>query len=73
MSLNEFIDLVTFAEVVDDYFSSREIGTIFNLSMMTQIDEINSEKHMQMTYIEYIEAICRTADRVILSPGQTIE
>lgn len=35
MSLNEFIELVTASGVVDDNFSNREIGTVFNLSMMT--------------------------------------
>ena len=35
MSLSEFIDLITASGVVDDNFGSREIGIIFNLSMMT--------------------------------------
>ena len=35
MSMNEFIDLVTRSGVVDDTFGAREIGVIYNLSMMT--------------------------------------
>jgi len=35
MSLDEFIDLVTIAGIVDETFGSREIGPIYNLSMMT--------------------------------------
>ena len=35
MSMNEFIDLVTATRVVDDNFGAREIGILFNLSMMT--------------------------------------
>jgi hypothetical protein len=69
MSINEFSQLVTLSGVVDDNFSSREIGTIFNLSMMTQVDEIHSERHCQMTFLEFVEALCRTADRVIVAPG----
>lgn len=48
MSMNEFIDLVTKSGVIDDNFGAREIGVIFNVSMMTYIDEINKEKHFQM-------------------------
>lgn len=69
MSINEFIQMVVLSGVVDDNFSAREIGTIFNLSMMTQVDEIHSERHCQMTFLEFVEAVCRTADRVIVVPG----
>lgn len=33
--------------------------------MMTQVDEINGERHFQMQFIEFIEALSRVADRVI--------
>lgn len=66
MSLNEFIDLVTSSGVVDDNFGAREIGTIFNLSMMTQVDEIKKERHCRMSFVEFLEAMCRVADRVIV-------
>ena len=65
MSLAEFINLVTISGVVDDNFGAREIGTIFNLSMMTQVDEIKKERHCRMNFSEYLEAIARVADRVI--------
>jgi len=35
ISLNEFIELITATRVVDDNFGAREIGILFNLSMMT--------------------------------------
>lgn len=35
MSLSEFIDLVTASGIVDDTFGAREIGTLFNVAMMT--------------------------------------
>lgn len=34
--------------------------------MMTQIDEINYEKHLFMNFTEFVEAICRVADRLAL-------
>ena len=35
MAMSEFIDLVTRSGVIDDNFGAREIGVIYNLSMMT--------------------------------------
>lgn len=35
VSLDEFVEMVTCSGVVDDTFGSREIGPLFNLSMMT--------------------------------------
>jgi hypothetical protein len=34
--------------------------------MMTQVDEINHDKHLNMNFTEFIEAICRVADKVCI-------
>lgn len=65
MSMPEFIELITCTKVVDDNFGAREIGVIYNISMMTQMDEINKERHVRMNFSEFVEAIFRVADRVI--------
>lgn len=39
--------------------------------MMTQVDEINYEKHLYMNFTEFVEAICRTADRLAIPNLQT--
>ena len=36
---------------------SGEVGAIYNVSMMTHIDELKREKHMQMGILEFMEAI----------------
>ncbi|CDW74199.1 UNKNOWN [Stylonychia lemnae] len=60
----EFIDMITHSGVVSETFGSREIGIIFNLSMMTQIDELQSERYLNMYMLEFQEAIARVAERV---------
>lgn len=70
MSISEFIELITFSEVCDEQFTNKEIGTIFNLSMMTQVDEIFQDRHMQMSFLEFVEAICRVADKVIFNTSK---
>ena len=64
MSLDEFIDLITLAGVVDENFGSREIAPMFNLSMMTQKNELDFDRHINMTMPEFIEAIGRIADKL---------
>ncbi len=32
--------------------------------MMTQKDEVTSDKHLNMNFTEFIEAICRVADKL---------
>jgi hypothetical protein len=66
--MNEFIDLVTKSGVIDDNFGAREIGVLFGLAMMTQIDEISKERNYQMQFLEFLEAFARVADRVMINP-----
>jgi hypothetical protein len=61
----DFVKMISDAGVIDDTFGAREIGTFYNLSMQTQIDEINNSKHMQMSYLEFLEAFARVADKAI--------
>ncbi len=53
------------AGVVTETFGAKEIGPLFNISMMTCVDEIFQEKHMQMKIIEFAEALARIAEKVI--------
>mgnify|MGYP006113604075 CR=1 FL=1 len=64
MSPIEFSEMVEKSRVVNDYFTFKEIYPIWNLSMMTQEDEINSDKHLNMNFTEFIEAICRVSDKL---------
>ena len=70
MRLNRFIDLITASGVCDDNFGAREIGVIYNLSMMTQVDEIHNTRHMDMRFIEFVEAIARVADKAMTRKTQ---
>lgn len=36
----------------------------YNLSVMTQIDEVNEDRHMQMYLVEFVEGFARIADKM---------
>jgi len=65
MSLDEFYDLMCAIGASSDSFGLREIGIQFNLAKATQINELERPpKHMQMSILEFIEAMARVADKL---------
>ena len=66
MSSDEFFTLIESIGIVNDNFGQREILPIFNCSMMTHVNELDSDKHINMTLIEFIEAIGRLAEKIKL-------
>ena len=54
------------AGLLSEYLAIKDIYPIWNLSMFTQIDEINNDRHMNMTFAEFTEAICRIADKLAI-------
>ena len=63
-SLEEFVEMIQNAGLQNETFGTREIGIHFFLAIQTQVDEITSDRHMQMNFIEFIEGIARVAERL---------
>ena len=36
---------------------------MYNLAMMTQVDEIEKDRHINMIFVEFLEAVVRVADK----------
>lgn len=64
MSLEEFQEMITCTSISSDSFGTREIGIHFNLSKMTEVNEVDSDKHMKMQFVEFIEALGRIAEKL---------
>jgi hypothetical protein len=62
MSLEEFQEICTNAELLNDTFTAREMDFAYNLSMMTQVAELDSDRHFQMVLVEFYEALGRVAE-----------
>jgi len=58
--------MLTDAELLDDTFGSREVGIHFNLAMMTQVNELESDRHLKMSFTEFIDLFGRVADKLEL-------
>ena len=66
MSVCEFEDMIVEANCLNDKFGSKQLAAQYNLSMMTQVEEIDSERHINMTFLEFIEAIVRVAENLAI-------
>ena len=61
MDKSEAMDIMT--KQFDDFSVNQVVARrCYTMSKMTVIDEINTfEKHIRMTFVEFLEMICRIA------------
>ena len=58
--------LIEFKSIIDRiglnaYLGQRDMFLSYNQSMMTQVDEVESERYMKMSEIQFIEGLARCA------------
>ena len=63
---------------VEDLFTEgglahRDLSLFFSQSMLSQVDEIHSDRHLSMTYIEFLEAVVRAIHKSSPAPITKIE
>lgn len=68
MTSDELEHLFSDAQLVGDILVSRDIAVFYNLSMMTQVDEINKDRHLRMKFVEFLEAFARCAEQISADP-----
>ena len=61
MNLEEFSQLMNLFVYTD--FPVRELPVIFNNSMRLQVSELESDRHYNMTFYEFLEAFSRVIDK----------
>jgi Ran GTPase-activating protein (RanGAP) involved in mRNA processing and transport len=62
MNLSEFRILCGEAGLMKGSFVVRDIDWCFRQAMMTEVDEVLAGEHLEMIYVEFIEALSRVAD-----------
>lgn len=62
VSIDEFRDLCNEAQLLNDFFTSRDIELVYGLAMMTRVDELFKKQHVEMKYLEFLEAIGRLCE-----------
>jgi len=70
MTTDELENIFAESNLINDQLVSRDIAVYFNLSMMTQVDELNKERHLRMNFIEFLEAFARCAEVICYDPSE---
>jgi hypothetical protein len=69
MAYDEFIALFSESALITEVFPERDAIGSFAQSMMTQADELESDRHMKMQFVEFLEALARASDILSLAPA----
>ncbi|EGR31140.1 leucine rich repeat protein [Ichthyophthirius multifiliis] len=70
MSLDELQKIISLTAIAEDEnFGTNVVNFAYNQSMMTQIDELQSDRIFQMSQVEFYEAIARIAEEASLPVG----
>jgi hypothetical protein len=64
MNLSEFRSMCMEAKLIYEVFTSREVDICYSRAMMTQSDYLNKSRHLEMSFVEFLEAIARAADEM---------
>ena len=69
LTLDGFTNLCN--SLMDSDFPVKELPVIFSLSFRLTTNEIDSDKHYNMTFPEFLEALCRFIDKLSpIPPGE---
>lgn len=69
MSVEEFRDLCTDGGLINESFATREIDVCFRAAMMTQVDEVYKKRHIEMSFVEFLEALARACGEAAITQG----
>jgi hypothetical protein len=65
---DEFDQMWQYSGLVSDDFGPRDAYINFNASMMSQIDELESDRHVKASFVEFIEMFSRCCDKISFPP-----
>ena len=67
MSIDEFMEMISNTNILKLWgVGPADVGSWFNISIMTQINELENERHIQMAFQEFIEAMFRIWSKIFI-------
>lgn len=62
MNLEEFDNLITTSQLMNDLLNARDLPVFFSQGLMLHVNENDTDKHVQGGYLEFLEAFARVCD-----------
>ena len=73
MMVDEFDDWVQASNLLNELMTAKNISYIYNVSMLSQEDEVKSGTHLKATVLEFTEMICRVCAEASFPPPPQID
>ena len=68
MMAEEFESIFVQAGLIGDSLTTRDVAIAFSTAIMTEVDELNSDKHLKAYFVEFIEAFARVCELLSMPP-----
>jgi hypothetical protein len=68
MNLDEYDELVNSAGIVNDLLMARDVPICFAMGLILHVNEVDSDKHLHASYIEFLECYARACDNASIAP-----
>ena len=66
--VDELDTMWQYSGLVNDDFGPRDSYINFNASMMSRIDELESDQHLKASQVEFLEMFARCCDKRSMGP-----
>ena len=73
MMVDEFDDWVQQSNLLNDLMTAKNISYVYNVSMLSQEDEVKTGAHLKATVLEFTEMICRVCAEASFPPPARID
>ena len=64
MTLKEFENIITACKVNTENFGSKNVSLHYTLAMMTRVDEVEEDKHINVKIIEVLEKVATVSKTI---------
>jgi len=68
MNLQEFTTLINTCFTDTDLLNLRDVPIYFSYGLRLHVNELESDKHLSGTYVEFLESYARVSDEASLAP-----
>lgn len=62
MNLTEFKEILTSVGLINEKLKEEDVGIHFAQSLNLYVNELESDKHLHASYLEFLEAFARVCD-----------
>lgn len=66
MYIEEWLTLLNESNLFSINFNELDAKLAFNLSMISQVNELSDDRFLKLTFVEFLEAVVRIADKISL-------